>query len=78
MFTNETEFAYNKTVIIDEGDEADDIEVISHDDGIIIRQFNEERDEYDVIDFTHQMFKEFLASRDQQDGAFTFSRQENT
>lgn len=78
MFTNEFEFDHTKTVIIDEDDEADDVEVISHDLGVIIRQFNEDRDEYDVIDFTHQMFKEFIASRDQPDGAFVFQRKENT
>lgn len=74
LFTNEFEPSYTKTTILDESDEVEDIEIIVHDEGVIIRQWNDETEVFDVVDFTHHMFKEFMASRDLSEGAFYFDR----
>jgi len=75
MFTNEFESSYSKTTILDEGDEVEDIEIIVHDEGVIVRQWNDETEIFDVVDFTHHMFKEFISSLNQSEGAFYFDRE---
>jgi hypothetical protein len=71
MFTNEFEFDESKTVVMDETDELDDVELMIGDNYVWIRQWNEEDQRYDVVQMSPHMFGEMLEAMKQPEGMYT-------
>jgi hypothetical protein len=70
MFTNEFEWDETIITVMDETGDLEDIHIIMDDDGIYIRQFNEELQSYELITFNHDMFRDFNLALDSGEGTF--------
>jgi len=67
------EFESDATVItsLSEEDEQEDIEMIIGDDGtVFIRQFQEYKDEYDVVVMNYQQLMDLVSAINSPEGAF--------
>ena len=70
MFTNEFEFDATVTTVLDETGSFEDVEVVIDDPGVFIRQYNEAKDQYDLIVMTHDMFQELLVAMRTTEGTY--------
>ena len=70
MFTIEHESDFTVVTTLDQGGEYADVELILDEEDIVIRQFNEDLDCYDLINMSFQQFKDILASMDKGEGAY--------
>ena len=69
MFTVEHEFDYSTVVVIDNHNNADDVELIFDEEYVYIRQYDKE-DDFNIVVITPQMFKEIIASYDISEGSY--------
>lgn len=58
IFTNEFEFDETITTILDDTGEYEDVCVIITDDMVFIRQWDDDREKYEVVSMTPKMFFE--------------------
>ena len=70
MFTIEHESDFTVVTTLDQGGEYADVELILDEEDIVIRQFNEDLDCYDLINMSFQQFKDILASMEKGEGAY--------
>jgi len=70
MFTVEHESDFTVVTTLDQGGEYADVELILDEEDIVIRQFNEDLDCYDLINMSFQQFKDILASMEKGEGAY--------
>jgi hypothetical protein len=70
MFTIEHEDTYTVVTTLDQAGLYADIEVILDETDVVLRQFNEETKCYDLINISHQQFKDIIASLSKAEGAY--------
>jgi len=70
MFTIEHEDNYTVVTTLDQSGLYSDIEVILDETDVVLRQFNEETRSYDLINISHQQFKDIIASLSKAEGAY--------
>jgi hypothetical protein len=70
MFTVEHEDTYTVVTTLDQAGLYADIEVILDETDVVLRQFNEETKCYDLINISHQQFKDIIASLSKAEGAY--------
>ena len=70
MFTIEHEDTYTVVTTLDQAGLYADIEVILDETDVVLRQFNEETRSYDLINISHQQFKDIIASLSKAEGAY--------
>lgn len=69
MFTVEHEFDYSTVVIMDNNNNADDVELIFDEEYVYIRQYDKD-DDFNIVVITPQMFKELIAAYDLAEGSY--------
>ena len=71
MFTNEFEFEGTITTILDETGKCQDVQLMIDDDGVIIRQFQEDDSKpADLILLTHKMFYDMMEALKHPEGFY--------
>jgi len=70
MFTVEHEDAYTVVTTLDQTGLYSDVEVILDETDVVLRQFNEETRCYDLINLSHQQFRDIIASLSKAEGAY--------
>ena len=68
-----TEFDHDATIItvLCDKDDQEDVEVIIREDGtVFIRQFQEYKNEYDIITLTYAQLQDIMAAMNKPEGAF--------
>jgi len=78
MFT--VEFESNSTVItiLCEKDNQEDVElIIDEDNTVFIRQFQDYKNEYDIIVMTYQQLQDIAYAINSPEGMFTLERKQN-
>jgi hypothetical protein len=70
MFTNEFEFDETVTTIMDETAEYEDVQVIITDDQVFIRQWDDDREKYEIVCMSPKMFYELQEAMKRPAGLF--------
>jgi hypothetical protein len=70
MFTNEFEFDETVTTIMDETAEYEDVHVMITDDQVFIRQWDDDREKYEIICMSPKMFFELQEAMKHPAGLF--------
>lgn len=70
MFTVEMDFDEIEITVLDDGGHYEDVKVFSYDDIVYIRQFNEEREKWDLIQLTPEMYTELMEAWRSPEGSF--------
>lgn len=70
MFTNEIEWDETVTTVMDDTGREEDVVLFIDDNGVFIRQYNEQLDKYDLVTMSHNMFNEMLEAMKQKEGFF--------
>ena len=70
MFSNEFNFDETLTTIMDETAEYEDVHVIITDDQVFIRQWDDDRDKYEIICMSPKMFYELQEAMNKPIGLF--------
>lgn len=70
MFTNEFEFDETVTTIMDETAEYEDVQVMITDDQVFIRQWDDDREKYEIVCMSPKMFYELQESMKHPAGLF--------
>jgi hypothetical protein len=70
MFSNEFEFDESVTTVMDETGEYEDVHVIITDDQVFIRQWDDDREKYEVVCMTPKMFLELQEAMKSPEGMF--------
>lgn len=70
MFSNEFDFDEITITIMDETDEVEDVHVIITDDQVFIRQWDDDREKYEIICMNSKMFFELQEAMKHPAGLF--------
>lgn len=70
MFTNEIEFDETITTILDDGGQYEDVQLFIDDNEVYIRQWNEARNQHELISMSHIMFQELLQALKKPEGSY--------
>lgn len=70
MFTNEFEFDETVTTILDETAEYEDVHVMITDDQVFIRQWDDDREKYEIICMSPKMYFELQEAMKHPAGLF--------
>jgi len=70
MFTVEHDTDFTIVITLDQTASFADVEVILDADDIVIRQFNEDMDAYDLITLSHQQFNDIMSAMQSPEGAY--------
>lgn len=70
MFTNEFAFDETVTTIMDEAAEYEDVHVVITDDQVFIRQWDDDREKYEIICMSPKMFYELQEAMNRPAGLF--------
>ncbi len=70
MFTNEFEFDETVTTIMDEAAEYEDVHVMITDDQVFIRQWDDDREKYEIICMSPKMYFELQEAMKHPAGLF--------
>ena len=70
MFTNEFDFDETVTTIMDEGADYEDVQVMITDEQVFIRQWDDDREKYEVICMSPKMFYELQEAMQRPVGMF--------
>lgn len=70
MFTNEFDFDETVTTVMDEGAEYEDIQLMITDDQVFIRQWDDDREKYEIICMSPKMFYELQEAMKHPAGLF--------
>lgn len=70
MFTVEHELDHSIVTIVDNDAKQEDVQVISGDENIFIRQWNDKAESFDVICLSPFMFREILTSLHYGEGVY--------
>jgi len=69
-FTIEHVFKESIVTVLDDTGKLEDIEVILDEDGLFIRQWSNELDRYELIEFNNQQFKELVTALGLPEGTY--------
>jgi hypothetical protein len=69
-FTTETLFKETLVTVLDDNGQLEDIEWIFHEDGLFVRQWNNELERYEVVEMNHKQFQEALAALGLPEGTY--------
>ena len=71
MFTNEFEYDYSITTLMDDKGEHEDVHLIITDEGLVhVRQWDEQRQRFDVVTMSADMFLELREALQKPEGMF--------
>lgn len=70
MFSNEFEFDESITTIMDEGADYEDVQVMITDEQVFIRQWDDDREKYEVVCMSPKMFYELQEAMNRPAGLF--------
>ena len=70
MFTNEFDFDETVTTILDETAEYEDVHVLITDDQVFIRQWDDDREKYEIICMSPKMYFELQEAMKHPAGLF--------
>ena len=70
MFTNEQHFDGSLTTVMDETAEYEDVQLIITDTHVMIRQWDDARDKYEIATMTHKMFFELQEALRKPEGMY--------
>ena len=70
MFTNEFFPGASVTTVLDDSGSLDDVHLVISDNNVVLRQWNENMDDYDYVAMTHEMWKKLLLALDKSEGVF--------
>ena len=70
MFTNEFDFDESVTTVMDDTGEYEDIHVIITDDNVFVRQWDDDREKYEIICMSPKMFYELQEAMKHPAGLF--------
>lgn len=71
MFTNEFDFDESVTIVMDETAEYEDIQLMITDDQVFIRQWDDDREKYEIICMSPKMFFELQEAMKLPAGLFS-------
>jgi predicted hydrolase (HD superfamily) len=71
MFTNEFDFDETVTTVMDETAEYEDIQLMITDDQVFIRQWDDDREKYEIVCMSPKMFYELQEAMKHPAGLFT-------
>ncbi len=70
MYTVEMDLDEIEITVLDDTGRCEDVKVFSYDDVIYIRQFNEKRNKWDLIQMTPEMYAELMEAWQSPEGSF--------
>ena len=70
MYTVEMDLDEIEITILDDNGRYEDVKVFSYDDVVYIRQFNEKRNKWDLIQMSPEMYAELMTAWQSPEGAF--------
>lgn len=70
-FTVEHVFKESLVTVLDDTGQLEDIEWIFDDEGVFVRQWNNDLDRYEVIEMSNKQLSEALTALGQPEGLFT-------
>jgi len=70
MYTNEFLMNATVTTIMDSTAALDDVQLVINDNNVVLRQWNEQYDDYDYVALSHQMWNNLLQALDKPEGVF--------
>lgn len=70
MFTNEFEFDESVTTLMDETGEFEDVQIIISDDQVFIRQWDNDREKYEIVCMNYKMFLELQEAMKKPEGFY--------
>ena len=75
MFSIECDADHTCSTILDNDGRKEDVQLLIGDEEVYMRQWNEKRNKYEVINFSPMMFKELMTSMDYPEGLYATSRE---
>lgn len=76
MFQNEIEWSESITTVLDNDNIFEDLQLIISDNGVFIRQWNENLQFYHVIEMSHEMFVELQTALECGEGIFQLEKED--
>lgn len=70
MYTVEMDLDEIEITVLDDSGRFEDVKVFSYDDVVYIRQFNEKRNKWDLIQMSPEMYAELMTAWQSPEGAF--------
>ena len=70
MFTVEMDFDEIEITVLDDGDRHEDVKVFSYDEIVYIRQWNDKRNQYDLVSMSPEMYVELMTAYHKPSGAY--------
>ena len=70
MFTVEMDHDEIEITVLDDGGRFEDVKVFSYDEVVYIRQFNEKKNNWDLIQMTPEMYAELMTAWQTPEGSF--------
>lgn len=77
MFTVEMDYDEIEITVLDDGGRFEDVKVFSYDEVVYIRQFNEKKNKWDLIQMTPQMYAELMTAWQSPEGSFITNLRRN-
>ena len=77
MFTVEMDFDEIEITVLDDGGRFEDVKVFSYDEVVYIRQFNEKKNKWDLIQMTPEMYAELMTAWQSPEGSFITNLRRN-
>ena len=75
MFSIEIDADHTCSTILDNDGRKEDVQLLIGDEEVYMRQWNEKRNKYELINFSPMMFKELMTSMDYPEGLYATSRE---
>jgi hypothetical protein len=77
MFTVEMDYDEIEITVLDDGGRFEDVKVFSYDEVVYIRQFNEKKNKWDLIQMTPEMYAELMTAWQSPEGSFITNLRRN-
>lgn len=77
MFTVEMDHDEIEITVLDDGGRFEDVKVFSYDEVVYIRQFNEKKNKWDLIQMTPEMYAELMTAWQSPEGSFITNLRRN-
>jgi len=77
MYTVEMDLDEMEITVLDDGGRYEDVKVFSYDDVVYIRQFNDTKNKWDLIQMSPEMYAELMEAWKSPEGAFVTNLSRN-
>lgn len=77
MYTVEMDFDEIEITVLDDHGKCEDVKVFSYEDVLYIRQFNNKRDKWELIQMSPEMYTELMHAWKSPEGAFVTNLSRN-